>query len=256
MCGTSAESGNSPTKYSGENNLQVRFNEKIINGSPNSVPEKNILEQGFDFTLLPCNLAVRRKDEISSLKEPMFYQNDAKEHTFFVEPTVTERTIEEWTDWVPPIDHHVQPSEPEVEFPSELREPYLHYKIITKNDLLDIGVDPKNWMDSIRKMVTQEDIVVNDYTVLEIDGSLVASHGSVGIQTVLASEASSAWTEGGKILPIAGSAGASRVAVLSDGHDLAAMRITPGTAGITVVEKSGINTSSLENFSAKGNKPF
>ena len=30
--------------------------------------------------------------------KPVFYQDNA--HTFFVEPSVTERTIEEWQEWV------------------------------------------------------------------------------------------------------------------------------------------------------------
>ena len=32
--------------------------------------------------------------------KPVFYQDNA--HTLFVEPNVTERTIEEWQEWVTP----------------------------------------------------------------------------------------------------------------------------------------------------------
>ena len=36
---------------------------------------------------------------ITSIIKPVFYQDN--EHTLFIEPNVTERTIEEWQEWVP-----------------------------------------------------------------------------------------------------------------------------------------------------------
>ncbi|HKV08115.1 MAG TPA: neuraminidase-like domain-containing protein, partial [Thermoanaerobaculia bacterium] len=90
-------------RYSGNGALTVTFKRRISteDGKPpvNTVETPKILEKGGGYTLLPCdNDITLGSPEIASLVKPLFYQDDA--HTLFIEPNVTERTIEEWQEWV------------------------------------------------------------------------------------------------------------------------------------------------------------
>jgi hypothetical protein len=111
-------------RYSGSGDLTVSFQERITTepGRTPAAAPKSILQQGSSYTLLPCNNelmplgvsddAIRNASdpaavtaalksglgEIATLIKPVFYQDNL--HTFFVEPDVAERTIEEWQEWV------------------------------------------------------------------------------------------------------------------------------------------------------------
>lgn len=112
------------TRYAGSGAFRVSFREKITTEPGKTPPPANrdILGQGSAYALLPCdnellplgvseeayrnaaNLDAVKKaiesglGEIVALMRPVFYQDNR--HTFFVEPSVTERTIEEWQEWV------------------------------------------------------------------------------------------------------------------------------------------------------------
>ncbi|HKV07042.1 MAG TPA: neuraminidase-like domain-containing protein, partial [Thermoanaerobaculia bacterium] len=90
-------------RYSGSGALTVTFKRRISteDGKPpvNTVETPKILEKGGGYTLLPCdNDITLGSPEIASLVKPLFYQDDA--HTLFLEPNLTERTIEKWEEWV------------------------------------------------------------------------------------------------------------------------------------------------------------
>lgn len=60
---------------------------------------KNILLENRDYSLLlSSNPSEFLFPEVGALMRPFFYQND--QHTFFVEPRVTDTTIEKWEEWV------------------------------------------------------------------------------------------------------------------------------------------------------------
>ena len=117
----------SANRYCGSGPLKVSFKEKITTEPGKTPPPSNpdILKKGLtpegNFTLLPCNnhltlgvsedaylgatdpdaveVVIRSGlDEIATLMKPVFYQDNR--HTFFVEPDVTERTTEQWQEWV------------------------------------------------------------------------------------------------------------------------------------------------------------
>lgn len=110
--------------------------------------------------------------DLASLMKPFFYQDNA--HTFFVEPSVTERTIEEWPDWVTPT----LPSEPEWLKKIEVK-PFIpkgpipdHIDLIG-GFLLD---------ESIINPPPKSDWVTNPYTLQEFDGSLIGPAGQPGLK--------------------------------------------------------------------------
>ncbi|MFB7287798.1 neuraminidase-like domain-containing protein [Actinacidiphila glaucinigra] len=112
------------TGYEGTGAFKVTFTPRITTttDTPPVQPTQtaDILHRGDHFTLLPCNntitlgakgLAADAKEptdveaaitrglaEIATLMKPVFYQDHL--HTFYVEPTVEERTVEKWEEWV------------------------------------------------------------------------------------------------------------------------------------------------------------
>jgi hypothetical protein len=112
------------SRYAGSGALSVEFRRRITTADGqapvDTMQTSGILHRCNAYTVLPCDsaallvngldagdespavrLAIERGlPEIAALMRPVFYQDNA--HTFFVEPTVTERTIEEWQEWVTP----------------------------------------------------------------------------------------------------------------------------------------------------------
>ncbi|WP_409340424.1 neuraminidase-like domain-containing protein [Paenibacillus sp. MBLB4367] len=102
----------SATRFTGGNELAVKFKHRLTKRSlieaksdprPDAETSDIILQKGTTFTLLPCNNdIVIGSPEISSLMKPIFYQDDNRMNTIFVEPYVVEQTIEEWNQWIAP----------------------------------------------------------------------------------------------------------------------------------------------------------
>lgn len=96
----------SATQYVGRGTLQVSYVEEIktVDGhAPQpTTTTKTIIQPGDSFSILTINNQFKLIDsEIGSLVVPFFYQDSR--YTFFVEPTLEERTIDEWTEWaIPP----------------------------------------------------------------------------------------------------------------------------------------------------------
>lgn len=115
-----------PTRYGGNDSLTVTFKQRITTETGKKAKVANdplrLLQRGTAYTLLPCNnditlggptpesLNADRAEavataiaaglpEIASLIKPVFYQNSTD--TLFVEPDVTERTVEKWKEWIP-----------------------------------------------------------------------------------------------------------------------------------------------------------
>ncbi|MDT7690129.1 MAG: hypothetical protein QOE46_2888 [Acidobacteriota bacterium] len=89
--------------YVGDNSLEVSFVETFVEegGVPQANPKvsKEILRKAEDFSIIaPGNLPVFVTPEFGPLVNPFFFQD--RQHTFFVEPTLTEQTFVEWEDWI------------------------------------------------------------------------------------------------------------------------------------------------------------
>lgn len=257
-----------PTKFSGKGVLKVELNERI-SSDPKEPPEKvnkDILLKGNDYTLLFCNThpiylwaggAIAAEEiELYSLMNPIFYQDETKELTLYMEPTVTEQTIEEWSDYVPPI------SQPEQEkgIDPDMSKPHLHHEIPQYDPKKR---DPVNWMDwmnqmnkeSIHDLVINEDWVVGKGIVYYFDGQFIGESGMTNMQIISANEVSSVLAEGGRLIPfLPGSAVGTGFSVVLKNHaDLETMGLELGKDGIGIVGGSGLNSALLKNAAAKKN---
>ncbi|HEY0609789.1 MAG TPA: neuraminidase-like domain-containing protein, partial [Chitinophaga sp.] len=99
-----SNTGVQATRYTGSGALKVSYKRRITQqdgqAAVATTETSGILQKGNSFTLLPCDNDISLADaEIASLVKPFFYQ-DNREQTFFVEPELTEKTIEEWQEWV------------------------------------------------------------------------------------------------------------------------------------------------------------
>jgi hypothetical protein len=264
------------TRYSGTGGLKVSFQERITTEPGKTPPKANpsILQQGRGFTLLPCDNNItslgisedafnnaanseavkaaleRGVGEIEALMKPVFYQDDA--HTMFVEPNVTERTIEEWQDWV---TRTPQP-DPEWHRPDWWKDivviPEKPRKALIPNEDPRGGfhVDP----GSLINPKTDFDWLLNPGTALQFDGVLIGPTGRPGLR-ILASENV---TEVGplvKVNPGSGIASGSSV-VFSDSTKLEENGLMEIAGGLNIVGGSGFNATLEKNFTEANRSSF
>jgi Neuraminidase-like domain/Salmonella virulence plasmid 28.1kDa A protein len=114
------------TKTKGSGAFHVHFSEEIVtqNGqmADTTTGPKTILQQGNDFAILVCDtpampvalqslsLGNYLSAQAKVLGRPFFYQDSDNDITLFVQPSLTETTINEWTRWaIPPSipDHNL-----------------------------------------------------------------------------------------------------------------------------------------------------
>src|SRR5262249_13349137 len=113
--------GEDVTEYEGSGALSVTYYDRLsteISKSSLSDHSPILNDSSRSFTMLPCNndlkdmtvtpisdddsalLAYVILKEVAGLMKPIFYKDKDGAGTLFVEPSVTERTVEEWEDWV------------------------------------------------------------------------------------------------------------------------------------------------------------
>jgi len=117
-------SGVGPTVYTGASSLEASFETNVASDNTGTPDVEPILQTVNRFAILPCGNPVTPSGfldareplyaEAGSLVSPFFYkdtgnpgvasdQQFSDELTFFVEPTLTETTIDQWEGWaVPP----------------------------------------------------------------------------------------------------------------------------------------------------------
>jgi len=272
-----AYSANTPraTRYSGSDTLKVTFKRRITTEDgmapvePTETP--SILGQGGNYTLLPCDNDIklggpttdsldagdpeavagaveRGLPEIASLMKPLFYQDNA--HTLFIEPSVEERTIEEWQEWV------TRTPQPESSMPDrwkDLMKPAIPE--LKPPRLIDLG-DPI-WRSPIDhnsriNVASEHDWLVNPATGLLFEGELIGPGGRGGLAVLPATELAGAIAEGGMPVNVhAGSElapGSTMVALTSDALDQAGLAQAAGT--LNVVGSSGFNSALAQNLDA------
>ncbi|OUL29491.1 hypothetical protein BV378_05965 [Nostoc sp. RF31YmG] len=156
------------TQYKGSGALQTTFVERIENGKSNAPVTKLILQQGGNyFSLLTCSNPLQLMTaEIGSLVSPFFYQDN--QNTFFVEPSLTEQTIEQWDDWVisPPK------SKPKLIDDNWWKQVKVVASVPAKTPIPD-PIDPVAKF----KLPTQEDWLTHADTALQFDQALIGGTG-------------------------------------------------------------------------------
>lgn len=239
-------------RYTGTGALTVEFKRRITreDGKPpvDTVETPSILRRGGDHTLLPCdNDITLGSPEIASLVKPLFYQDNA--HTLFVEPNVTERTIEEWQEWVTPTP------QPEPDFG------WLHLSTpvvpaIPKSKwpgFLDPG-DPTGRFpvspDSMIDVKHDQDWLVNPGTGLLLGDELIASGGRSGAAALAPAQAAGALATGGALNVNAGSGlAAGNALVITEGNVFEQAGLTQ-VGGLNVIGSAGFNSALAQNLGA------
>lgn len=103
--------GNAPlialtTQYAGQDSVRVDAVERTTSGwdSSTAVSIEPILETGTPFSLTVCGNPLQSvSPDVGPMISPFFYAD--AQNTFYVEPTLTIVTLQEWNDWIidPPI---------------------------------------------------------------------------------------------------------------------------------------------------------
>jgi len=250
------------TRYEGTDALRVRFKERITTESgkaPLGPPvDRNILGPAGAYTLLPADNellpmgvsedayrnaanpeAVKAAiesglGEIATLMRPVFYQDNR--HTFFVEPSVTEKTVEEWEEWVTKTPQ-AEPWRPESSWWKDI------VVFPTWKGPLPDPVGPRVHPDIRINPVRDRDWLINPVTVLKFDEALIGPVGQPGLE--VATDVAQMGL-GTQINVNPGSEVAGAVAV-GAAHTFArsGLRITGG--GLNVIGSAGLNPALAQN---------
>ena len=252
-------------RYSGSGALKVTFQEKITT-EPGKTPapaNPEILKMGGQFTLLPCNnkltalglsedafehasnpQAVKAAlqsglAEIAALVKPVFYQDHR--HTLFIEPDVTERTIEEWQEWVTKTP---APDE-EWTLPDWWKDVVVIPEIPklwpgpVPDDPWKVSIDPRSKI--LPKL--DRDWLVNPVSVVKFGDVLIGQAGQPGIEL---STVTDQVHDGRQINVRPGSdVGAGTIVSVRDETSFAASGLRADLGGLNVVGGAGL-TSALE----------
>jgi hypothetical protein len=253
-------------RYGGSGALTVEFRRRITTSDGqapvDTVQVSGVLQRCDAYTLLPCDSAAmpliapdspdeaaavqaaieRGLPEIASLMRPVFYQDNS--HTFFVEPSVTERTIEEWQDWVTPTP---QP-EPGWRVPEWWRDLAVRAEIPhgPAPDPGDaggrLGIAPESVITPARRA----DWLVNPATALKFNGVLIGPAGRPGLDIVAAGSSANAGSPV-RVHPASGLAAGSTL-VLSGATSLERSGLTRTDGGLNVVGGGGFNAGLARNL--------
>lgn len=166
--------------YIGSGSLEVTFLEKIVDdGGKRPVytwATDKILRKGDDFSLMIPGIPPQLvSPEFGPLISPFFFAD--RHNTFYVEPTLTEKTYAEWEDWVIPVVK----VDPDIDMP------------VTAN--VPEWVDPGGPVefDPLARFGIQEksDWLSTPQIVLQYDQAWVGARGGVDVQTLPGMPASS-----------------------------------------------------------------
>jgi ABC toxin-like protein/neuraminidase-like protein/virulence plasmid A protein len=231
------------SRYSGTGPLTVHYKRSTTTPTGGTADEakatSEILGLGTRYTLLPCdNDITLGSAEIASLVKPVFYQDN--QHTFFIEPALTERTIKEWRDWIVPRGEvapnlgvaGVIPDVPRFPIPVDLG-----------HLAGPVSIAP----GSILTMNRGPDWLLNAGTGLLFNGEVIGPAGLAGVAVLPSSGITEAIAQGGVVVNThAGSAVATGSAVIAtDLTTLAQSGLTLGAGGLNVVGSSGLNQGIL-----------
>ena len=272
-------SNQSATRYFDSGALKVSFQGRITTEGGKTPPKANpsILQEGSDYTLLPCDndltalgisegaylnavnsAAVkdaieRGVGEIASLMKPVFYQDNA--HTFFVEPSVTERTIEEWQGWVTPTP------QPE---PGWL-DPDWWTKFVVIAELPSLqnsdSKGPRGGFPigegSLIKPKPAFDWLVNTGTGLLFDGVLIGPRGQPGLE-LMTVEVAASMPDGRLPININPGSGlaAGMTVVVSGRTTLQQNGLTQVGGGLNIVGSGGFNSALTHNLDQENRSGF
>jgi peptidoglycan hydrolase-like protein with peptidoglycan-binding domain len=207
-----------------------------------------ILQKVGQYTLLPPNGLMGVWSDIAIASAPLFYQDDL--HTLFVEPTLTERTIEYWQQWVTappePRPARIRPDGSEDLLKPMIPRPELPIPIDS--------IDP----DSRFEVRPRQDWLINPATGLLFDGELIGPGGRAGLAVLPSDEAAGARVDGA--MPVNIHAGSdlalSKTVVATANNALEQAGLTPVAGRLNVVGSSGFTSALAQNFDVLSRSGF
>lgn len=230
------------THVTGSGSLSVNFREKITTQDEKppeeSRADKAILQQGNEFSLLRCsNLIDYYPDEFKPIVSPIFYQDGL--HNFFIEPSLTETTIDRWEEWIittpPPVfelDDDWWKSIPIVPIVPIPKQPV---PIAPIDPRARFGIQPKG------------DWLTNPATVLEFGDRVVGQVGGFNPALVTGGIALSDFGVSSSVHP-GGTPTPGNVTVTPGMSGLAAGAVAHG--GLNVIGGSGLSSVTVSNMGA------
>jgi len=245
----------SGTRYHGAGPLTVEFKRRIATtdgGAPvDAVETPAILGNGGAYTLLPCDNDITLGQggaEIATLAKPVFYQDSGA--TFFVEPSVSEQTIEDWQEWVtrtprpdpgwtephPWGDVHVKPQVP---------RPYRPVPVDPHDPLWHVDVDPA----AAFSVAPGNDWLVNPGTAVLFGDQVIAPAGRAAQLSVTSAATAAMVAAGPDAIAVTVNVGtgsglpSGAVLLAAHGGALTEAELAPSTAGLTVVGGAGIGAA-------------
>jgi hypothetical protein len=259
-------------RYRGSGPLKVSFKERITTepGKTPSPANLDILTKGLkpggSYTILPCNnhltaLGVSEEayrgatnpdavkaaiesglGEIATLMKPVFYQDSR--HTFFVESDVTERTIEEWQEWVT----RTPTTEPGWSKPDWWNEIVVIAELPRK---WEIPVPEEPWRSPIHpgSLINpglDRDWLINPGTAIKFGDVLIGPAGQPGIE--IRASADPATRVGSVNAGPGGDLASGSTIVLSDATVFARSGLREIGGGLNIVGGAGLNSALEKNF--------
>jgi hypothetical protein len=246
------------TRYSGSGALAVKFTRRITteDGKPpaDTVETSDILNQANqqtrnEYTLLPCNNDITLGNaEIASLVKPVFYQDNT--YTLFIEPDLTERTLEEWEEWITrtpvPAWDKVKPEQWEQYIKPVIPEGKPPVLVDPEDPIWQRGVAP----ESLYELDGGQDWLVNPATVLRFGDELIGPTGRAGLEVRPARDAGDAMGKGGVPVNVHGgsSVEAGSVVIATAGNTLEKSGLAAAPGGLNVIGAGGWNSALKDNL--------
>lgn len=258
------------TRFWGSGALNVTFRQRIRTEADNTTTAsepKNIFGQGDGFRLLPANneifvggpdrSSVQASDpdlvarliasglpEITTLSKPFFYEDGGR--TMFLEPTVTETTVEEWEEWIAPTPRpSIHLVVPDLKLKSYLPVPDYIVPTFGPEDFLpnpEVRYKPDRG----------EDWLTNSKTGLVLDGKVIGSTGISDVKFISSQElatlelpatASVANVHFSSGLPV-------NVVAMVSNQNLAAAGMSQVSGRLNLVGSTGFNAGLNENLAS------
>ncbi len=256
----SAHTVNNAGRYTGARSLAVRFTQSITTElgkeSKSHIETPDILQQSVAYTLVPCNnnltmLGIAKEtEEIARLMKPIFYQDNT--YTLFVEPSVTERTLDEWQEWVTPTP---QP-EPSWRLPGWWKDLVIAPKIPSK------GPIPDPWLTIIdpgsRTQFKQKfDWLVNPGTGFLFDDVLIGPVGQPGVE-ILPTDAAGSIAKDGSVVNVSPGSPLKpgSIVVLTRAATLEEAGLKQFAGGLNIIGGPGFNSALGKNFDEQNRSGF
>jgi hypothetical protein len=235
--------GPNAARYSGSGKLDVSFYWRVTTGPGTSDWEyetQSILREGRSYTLLPCdNDITLASHEIAMLVKPGFYQDN--ENTLFMEPTVIERTIDEWRGWVGPTR-----KEPGLRWPIVVLIPDVAVKDFFPVDPGDQFERPEFNENSLLQPREERDWLRNPSTGFVFGNEVIGPSGRAGMRVLSPDERAG----GGTLVDLrtAPDSARSNAAFTTGDNTLQRDGLTLTGGGLNIVGSGGLTSITLQNL--------